>query len=59
MGDVEWKVEQVQFLLLKGFFYPHSQEQDIPPVGGLLAGMKSSSNNLLNTNTSRGSTLRN
>jgi hypothetical protein len=39
MGDVEWKMEQVQFLLHKGFFYPHSKE-DLPPVSGLLAGMQ-------------------
>jgi hypothetical protein len=38
MGDVEWKTEQEQFLLQKGFFYPHSKEQDVPHVGGLLAG---------------------
>jgi hypothetical protein len=39
MGDTEWKTEQVHFLLHKGFFYPHSKEQDVPHVGGLLAGM--------------------
>lgn len=39
MGDVEWKIEQTQFLLHKGFFYPSSREQDFPPIGGLLAGM--------------------
>jgi len=37
MGDVEWKTEQVHFLLHKGFFYPHSKEQDVPPIGALLA----------------------
>jgi hypothetical protein len=42
MGDVEWKTEQVQFLLCKGFFYLQSKEQD-PPVGGLLAGMQHTS----------------
>jgi hypothetical protein len=42
MGDLEWKTEQVHFLLQKGFFYPHLKEQDVPPVGGLLAGMQHS-----------------
>ena len=42
MGDAEWKTEQVHFLLHKGFFYPHSKEQDVPPIGGLLAGMQHS-----------------
>jgi hypothetical protein len=40
MGDVEWKTEQIQFLLHKGFFYPQSKEENFPPVGGLLAGMQ-------------------
>jgi hypothetical protein len=40
MGDVEWKTEQVHFLLHKGFFYPHSKEQDVPPIGALLAGIQ-------------------
>jgi hypothetical protein len=40
MGDVEWKIEQTQFLLHKGFFYPPSKDQDYPPIGGLMAGMQ-------------------
>jgi hypothetical protein len=40
MGDVEWKTEQVQFLLHKAFFYPHSKEKDVSPVSALLAGMQ-------------------
>jgi len=51
MGDVEWKTEQVHFLLHKGFFYPHSKEQDVPPVGGLLAGIQHSFIKCIHTNS--------
>jgi hypothetical protein len=46
MEDVEWKTEQVQFLLHKGFFYPHSKEKDLALVSGLLAGMQHASVNV-------------
>ena len=56
MGDADWKTEQVHFLLHKGFFYPHSKEQDVPPIGGLLAGMQHSFIKCIHTwNTRRNS----
>ncbi|KAJ9586293.1 hypothetical protein L9F63_020056 [Diploptera punctata] len=37
IGEMEWKTEQLKFLLNKGLFYSAMNEQGEAPVGGLLA----------------------
>ncbi|XP_069699003.1 uncharacterized protein Mybbp1A [Periplaneta americana] len=60
VGDNEWKIEQLRFLLQVGFFYPSTQEQNQAHISPLLAdSLKQSFFRVLNHRLPRMEDVRN